>query len=179
MAEEQVVLVNEEGVETGLMGKTEAHEKGLLHKAISVIIYNSNGDMLIQQRASTKYHWAGIWSNTCCSHPRNNESFADAAKRRLYEECGFSTDLEEEFQFIYKAFDEASGLTEHELDTVYTGIYDGEVPFNPDEIQDIAWIPVDELVADIHKNPDSYSFWFKIILNELEKRGRLHYRVAI
>jgi isopentenyl-diphosphate delta-isomerase len=179
MAEEQVVLVNEQGGKIGLMGKQEAHEKGLLHKAISIIIYNSNGDMLLQQRALTKYHWAGIWSNTCCSHPRDNESYAAAASRRLMEECGFNTELTEEFNFIYKAKDEASGLTEHEFDTVFTGIFDGDFTFNTDEIEAVRWMPVEELLVDIITNPDTYSFWFKIILEELQKRNQLHYRVSI
>lgn len=179
MAEEQVVLVNEQGEELGLMGKLEAHEKGILHKAISIIIYNSNGDMLLQQRADAKYHWAGIWSNTCCSHPRENESYLDAANRRLMEECGFSTELEEEFNFIYQAFDAPSGLTEHEFDTVFTGIYDGECPFNPAEIKAVKWMSVEDLLEDIRVQPDVYSFWFKIILEELQKRDRLHYKISL
>lgn len=179
MTEEQVVLVNEQGEELGLMGKTEAHEKGILHKAISIIIYNSNGDMLLQQRAFSKYHWAGIWSNTCCSHPRDQESYQAAAERRLMEECGFSTELSEEFNFIYKAFDDKSGLTEHEFDTVFTGIYDGECPFNEEEIATVKWMSVEDLMEDIEKQPDIYSFWFKIILAELQKRDRLHYKISI
>ena len=173
MVEERVVLVNNDGEEIGTMGKQEAHEKGLLHKAISIIIYNSDGEMLIQQRAHSKYHWAGIWSNSCCSHPRENESFAAAAHRRLFEELGFQTDLTEEFDFIYKAFDEPSGLTEHEFDTVFIGVYDGEMNLNPDEVEAVEWIRPLALMEDVRQYPEKYSFWFKIILEELIKNGKL------
>lgn len=169
--EEQVVLVDEQGNELGLMGKTEAHEKGLLHKAISVIIFNSKREMLIQQRAFSKYHWAGIWSNTCCSHPRAGESFADAAKRRLKEELDITTPLKQEFYFIYKAKDEKSGLTEHEYDWVFTGTFDEEFDYNKQEINDIKWMSKDALEKDMEEHPDQYSFWFPIILDNMRKRG--------
>jgi len=169
--EEQVVLVDELGNELGLMGKTEAHEKGILHKAISVIIFNSKGEMLIQQRAFSKYHWAGIWSNTCCSHPRDGESFPDAAKRRLKEELGISTALKPEFHFTYKAKDEKSGLTEHEFDWVFTGKFDDSFEFNKDEINAIKWITKEELQKDMAAHPDQYSFWFPIILAHMHKQG--------
>ena len=168
-----MVLVDESGHEIGLMGKQEAHEKGLLHKAISIIIYNSEGEMMIQQRAYSKYHWAGIWSNSCCSHPRENESYSAAAHRRLYEELGFQTILTEEFSFIYKAYDEPSGMTEHEFDTVFTGVYDGDMNLNADEVEAIEWIQVSDLLTDIDENPAKYSFWFKIILEELKQKNKL------
>jgi isopentenyl-diphosphate delta-isomerase len=169
--EEQVVLVDEQGNELGLMGKTEAHEKGLLHKAISVIIFNSKGEMLIQQRAFSKYHWAGIWSNTCCSHPRAGESFADAAKRRLKEELGITTALKQEFFFTYQAKDEKSGLTEHEYDWVFTGTFDEAFEYNKHEINDIKWMSKEALEKDMSEHPDEYSFWFPIILDNMRKRG--------
>lgn len=169
--EEQVVLVNEQNEELGLMGKQEAHEKGLLHRAISVIIFNSKGEQLVQQRAFTKYHWAGIWSNTCCSHPRAGESFKQAAERRLFEELGIKTTLSEQFHFIYKATDVPSGLTEHELDYVFTGVYDGEVHWNKDEVNDIRWMSTEAVLHDIEQKPEQYSFWYKIILNEFKARG--------
>ena len=169
--EEVVVLVDEENNVLGYLGKLEAHKKGLLHRAISVIIYNSKGEQLIQKRALNKYHWAGIWSNTCCSHPRKNETFEQAAVRRLFEELGIKTELKEAFCFIYKATDKKSGLTEWEYDTVFTGIYDGEFEFNKDEVAEIKWINTDDLKNDVRNNPDSYSFWFKIILSEFEKRN--------
>ncbi len=171
--EEQVVLVDEQNTELGLLGKLEAHEKGLLHRAISVIIFNSAGEILIQQRAFSKYHWAGIWSNTCCSHPRAGESFSDAAHRRLREELGFETTLSEAFRFIYKATDAQSGLTEHELDAVFTGTFDNNFEFNPHEIHEVRWMKVDDLFADLTPNPEQSSFWFKIILDEMKARGTI------
>ena len=168
--EEQIVLVDEINNVLGYMGKLEAHQKALLHRAISVIIFNSKGEMLIQQRALTKYHWAGIWSNTCCSHPRKDETFQAAAERRLFEELGIKTPLKEEFHFIYKAYDEPSGLTEWEYDTVFTGVCDDSFEFNKDEVVSIRWLKTEELLSDIEKNPEQYSFWFKIILEELKKR---------
>ena len=168
--DEMVVLVDEKNEVLGYLDKLEAHKKGLLHRAISVIIYNSKGEMLIQQRSLKKYHWAGIWSNTCCSHPRKNESFKAAAERRLFEELGFKTELKEEFHFIYKALDKPSGLTEYEYDTVFTGVYDKPFEFNKNEIQDVRWLLPAELEQDIAQHADQYSFWFKIILDELEKR---------
>lgn len=171
--EEQVVLVNETDTIEGLMGKTEAHEKGLLHRAISIVLFNSKREMLIQQRAFTKYHWKGIWSNTVCTHPRSGETYLEAAERRLFEELGFKVPLNQIFHFIYKAKDEDSGLTEHELDHVFTGIYDGEIPFNPDEVNDVKWVKIPALLDDIEKNPEKYSFWFKIILKEMQERNLL------
>lgn len=168
--EEMVVLVDEENEVLGYVGKLEAHEKALLHRAISVIIFNSKGEMLVQQRAFTKYHWAGIWSNTCCSHPRKGESFHAAAERRLFEELGINTPLKEEFHFIYKAFDEKSGLTEWEYDTVFTGVFDEAFDFNKEEVAAVRWMATKELMKDIESNPDDYSFWFKIILNEMKSR---------
>ena len=168
---EEVVLVDEKNEVLGYLDKLEAHKKGLLHRAISVIIYNSKGEMLIQQRSLKKYHWAGIWSNTCCSHPRENETFKQAAERRLFEELGFKTSLKEAFNFIYKAHDKSSGLTEYEYDTVFTGVYDKPFEFNKNEIQSVDWVLPAKLEQDIDANPDKYSFWFKIILEELKKRA--------
>ncbi len=168
--EEEVVLVDEENEVLGYMGKLEAHKLGLLHRAISVIIFNSRGEQLVQQRALTKYHWAGIWSNTCCSHPRADETFQQAAERRLYEELGIKTDLKEAFHFIYKAQDAKSGLTEYEYDTVFTGVYDGAFTFNSAEVADVKWMNTDDLMNDIEQRADEYSFWFKIILGEMQKR---------
>lgn len=169
--EEQVVLVNEQDAVQGLLGKTEAHEKGLLHRAISIIVFNSKREMLIQQRADSKYHWAGIWSNTVCTHPRDGESYLEAAQRRLKEELGVSTPLQEVFDFIYKAKDEDSGLTEHELDHVFVGEYEGEILFNPEEVQAVRWISWKDLSTELQEHPERFSFWFKIILKEFEKRG--------
>lgn len=169
--EEQVVLVDAADNVLGTMGKLEAHEKGVLHRAISIILTNEHGEMLIQQRAMTKYHWAGIWSNAVCSHPRIHESFSEAAHRRLKEELGIDAKLKETFSFIYKAYDESSGLTEHELDMVFLGKYQGPIPFNKNEVEAVRWISPEDLEEEIAENPDKFSFWFKIILKELKQRG--------
>jgi isopentenyl-diphosphate delta-isomerase len=168
--EEQVVLVDEENNVLGYVGKLEAHKKALLHRAISVLIFNSKGEQLIQQRAWNKYHFAGIWSNTCCSHPRKDESFQHAAERRLFEELGIKTPLKEEFNFIYKVYDEKSGLTEWEYDTVFTGVFDGPFEFNKEEVADVRWVTTEELEKDLKANPEKYSFWFRTILEEFQKR---------
>lgn len=165
--EEQVVLVDENNIELGLMPKMQAHIEGHLHRAISVLIYNSDGEMLIQQRSASKYHWPNIWSNACCTHPRKDEDFMACALRRVKEELGLDLILEEKFRFIYKATDEQTGLIEHEYDVVYTGIYDGDVPFNMDEVRDIKWIVMNDLKNDIYQNSTKYSFWFKEILKQL------------
>ena len=171
--EEQVVLVDEQDTVLGYMGKQEAHEKGLLHRAISVILFNSQGEQLVQQRAHTKYHWAGIWSNTCCSHPRQGESYQAAAERRLFEELGIKTPLREVFQFIYKAHDEASGLTEYELDHVFVGVFDDDFDYNKNEVAAVRWMNTETLQSEIAEHPENYSFWFKIILEEFKKPQNL------
>ncbi len=168
--EEEVVLVDEQNQVLGYLSKLEAHKKALLHRAISVIVFNDKGEMLIQQRALTKYHWAGIWSNTCCSHPRKGETFQAAAERRLFEELGFSTRLKEAFQFIYKAYDKPSGLTEYEYDVVFTGTFNAPFNFNKNEIEAVEWIAPADLIKDMDAHPEKYSFWFKVILDEMKKR---------
>lgn len=166
--EEKVVLVDEKNEVVGLMPKMEAHEKGLLHRAISILLYNAKGEMLIQQRAKSKYHWPLIWSNAVCSHPRENENFQEAAERRLKEELNINCSLEEVYRFIYKATDEQTGLIEHEYDVVYKGIYNEEIPFNPEEIESIRWITLDKLSQEIEEQPNVFSFWFKEILKKLK-----------
>lgn len=166
--EEKVVLVNENNEVLGTMPKMEAHEKGELHRAISILIYNTKGEMLIQQRAASKYHWPMIWSNAVCSHPRENEEFEAAAYRRLEEELNIKCSLTEIYRFIYKATDEQTGLIEHEYDVVYSGIYDGDIPFNPEEVNATQWIGLTELTEDIENQPEIYSFWFKEILKQLK-----------
>jgi len=133
MIEEQVVLVNEKDEKIGLMPKMEAHEKGLLHRAFSVFVFNDKNELMLQQRAFDKYHSPGLWTNTCCSHQRDGESNIEAGKRRLNEEMGFVTDLSEVISFIYKApFD--NGLTEHEYDHIMVGYYNGLPIINPAEV---------------------------------------------
>lgn len=162
MAEEHVILVNEKDQEIGLMPKLEAHQKAVLHRAFSVFIFNSENELMLQQRASNKYHSPNLWTNTCCSHQRSGESNIQAGTRRLYEEMGFTTSLKEITSFIYKApFD--NGLTEHELDHIMVGYYNEDPVINSDEVEDWKWMKIEDVKKDIILNPDLYTAWFKII----------------
>lgn len=162
--EEQVILVDTQDNPIGLMPKMEAHEKGLLHRAFSVFIFNQNGELMLQQRAYHKYHSPGLWTNTCCSHQRDGETSLEAGMRRLEEEMGFCTSLKEEVSFIYKApFD--NGLTEHELDHVLTGKFDGEPTINKDEVSDWKWMALEDIHQDMKINPEHYTVWFQIIFD--------------
>ena len=163
--EEMVVLVNPEDQVVGLMEKQQAHIAGLLHRAFSVFIFNKKGELMLQQRAADKYHSPGLWTNTCCSHPRENETYEEAAHRRLQEEMGFDTALTYVFNFIYKAqFD--NGLTEHELDHVFIGYYDGEPTLNPEEVMDYRWITLEDLAMEMKQSPERFTAWFKIIFEQ-------------
>jgi isopentenyl-diphosphate delta-isomerase len=162
---EHVILVDEHNNELGLMEKMEAHRKGKLHRAFSVLIFNSAGEMLLQQRGLSKYHSAGLWTNACCSHPRAGEDTQDAAHRRLQEEMGFNCALKPAFNFIYKApFD--NGLFEHELDFVFEGTYDGTISLNPDEAANYQWIQLDTLIEEMWNHPEQFTVWFRIILKK-------------
>ena len=167
MEKEFVVLIDENDNQIGLMEKMEAHEKAVLHRAFSVFIFNSKGEMLLQQRAFRKYHTPGLWTNACCSHPRDGESLAEATSRRLMEEMGMQCEITKAFDFIYKA-DVGQGLIEHEKDHVFLGITDQEPSINPEEVETWKYMPLDELRADIKANPDNYTAWFKIAFDELE-----------
>ena len=163
--EEHVILVDEQDNQLGLMPKMEAHEKAVLHRAFSVFIFNSDGDLMLQQRAAHKYHSPLLWTNTCCSHQIDGESNIEAGKRRLLEEMGFSTELKEVFSFIYKApFD--NGLTEHELDHVMVGYFDGVPEVNPEEVASFKWMSLEAIKEDIELHPNLYTAWFKIIFKE-------------
>ena len=162
---EKVILVNEKDEQIGLMEKIEAHEKALLHRAFSVFVYNKKGEMMLQQRALGKYHSPGLWTNTCCSHQRENESNIEAGKRRLMEEMGFTTDLEETISFIYKAPFE-NGLSEHEFDYILVGNFEDDPKPNPDEVADWKWMHPEEVKKDLEENPDNYTAWFKIIFDK-------------
>lgn len=166
--EEQVLLVNEKDEVVGTMGKMEAHEKALLHRAFSVFVLNKKGEVMLQQRAAHKYHSPGLWTNTCCSHQRQGESNIEAGKRRLDEEMGFSTDLEELFSFIYKApFD--NGLTEHEFDHVMLGYYEKDPDPNPDEVADWKWMTPGDVQSDMDAHPENYTAWFRIIFDRFHQ----------
>lgn len=172
MTTEFVILVDEHDHETATCEKLAAHQQGLLHRAISVFIFNSKKEMLLQQRASTKYHSGGLWTNACCSHPRPGESTAEAAKRRLKEEMGIvNDDLQFLFSFIYKAQLD-NQLTEHELDHVYVGITDAMPLPDPSEVSSYKWVNVDHLSADIAENPANYTVWFKLIFERVIKEAQ-------
>lgn len=165
MQQEQVILVNESDEPIGEMEKMLAHEQGVLHRAFSVFIFNAQGEVLLQQRALSKYHSPGLWTNTCCSHPRPGETTEQAAHRRLKEEMGFDCTLQHKFSFIYKVqFD--NGLYEHELDHVYTGVYEGEPSINPDEVNTFKWMKWEQLLEDVNKNVADYTFWLRQILEQ-------------
>lgn len=164
MVEEQVILVNENDEQIGLMPKMEAHEKAVLHRAFSVFIFNDKNELMLQQRAMHKYHSPGLWTNTCCSHQKNGENNIDAGKRRLKEEMGFVTDLKEILSFIYRApFD--NGLTEHEYDHVLIGYYNEKPQINFDEVADWKWMPLEDVKNDMSLKPQLYTEWFKIIFD--------------
>lgn len=164
---EQVILVDENDNEIGPFEKMEAHKQGLLHRAFSVLLFNSKGEVLLQKRSSKKYHSAGLWTNTCCSHPRPGESVQEAAHRRLKEEMGIDVTPEFAYSFIYKTTLE-NGLIEHELDHVYIGSYEGTPHVNNLEVEDWKFESIDWLKKDIVSNPEHYTFWFKEILNQKE-----------
>lgn len=163
--EEQVVLVSENDEVLGVMEKMQAHENGILHRAFSVFLFNDSGEMLLQKRADGKYHSPGQWTNAVCSHPRIDETYEQGAQRRLKEELGVEAELTEKFHFTYKA-DVGQNLWEHELDHVFTGKYAGKIDFNTDEVSEIRYISMEKLDAEMAANPENFTEWFKIILNE-------------
>jgi isopentenyl-diphosphate delta-isomerase len=162
---EEVILVNERDEALGLMEKMEAHEKGLLHRAFSVFVFNDKNQLLLQQRALGKYHSGGLWTNTCCSHPRSGETVAQAAHRRLKEEMGFDCELTKLTDFIYRAVLD-KGLVEHEFDHVFVGKWEGEPHLNADEVASFRWMDVDAVEQDMAANPNQYTAWFKIIYHQ-------------
>ena len=165
MSLEKVILVDENDQQIGLMEKIEAHEKALLHRAFSVFVLNSKNELMLQRRALHKYHSPGLWTNTCCSHQRDGETTMDAGLRRLQEEMGFVTPLQEKFSFIDKAeFD--NGLTEHEYDHVLLGHFENEPVINRDEVAEWKWMPILEVKNDIENNPENYTPWFRIIFEK-------------
>ena len=169
MTEEQVILVDKNDNQIGLMPKMEAHEKALLHRAFSVFTFNDKNELLLQQRAADKYHSPLLWTNTCCSHQRNGETSLEAGKRRLQEEMGFTCELEEVFSFIYKAPFE-NGLTEHELDHVMVGKYNENPKINREEVESYKWMSLEAIKVDMEINPKIYTAWFTIIFKEYYSR---------
>ncbi|WP_299464808.1 isopentenyl-diphosphate Delta-isomerase [uncultured Microscilla sp.] len=165
MQEEQVILVDEQDNELGTMNKLEAHQKGLLHRAFSVFVFNDQNELMLQQRAQHKYHSGGLWTNTCCSHPRPNEVLDTGIHRRLMEEMGFDCDIHYAFKFLYKA-ELDRGLTEHELDHVFIGHYDGTPKLNPEEACDWKYMSIEAIEQEMQEVPERYTEWFKIILKQ-------------
>ena len=163
---ENVVLVDPEDRPLGTMEKMEAHRQGVLHRAFSVFVFNSKGDLLLHRRAKEKYHSGGLWTNTCCSHPRPDETVVEAAQRRLVEEMGMRCQLEPKFSFVYRA-DLDHGMIEHELDHVLIGYSDVPPEPNPKEVCETRYMPVREVEADIAAHPDRYTAWFKICFPEV------------
>lgn len=160
----EVVLVDQNDQVTGTAPKMEAHIKGLLHRAFSVWITNSKGEILLQQRAWDKYHSPGLWSNSCCSHPQPGEAIEDSARKRLFEEMRIDSRLDFVGKFYYKVdFDEE--LAEHEIDYVFTGLYDGPVNPDPEEVADYKWIDRDELLEELKENPQHFTYWFPKVLD--------------
>ena len=160
MAEEHVILVDERDEARGTMEKMEAHRRGELHRAFSVFVFTSEGKLILQRRAAHKYHSPGLWTNTCCSHPRAGESTLEAAHRRLQEEMGFDTELREVFHFIYR--EQVGELIEHELDHVFIGTFDGEPQLNPEETDGWRTASLVDLRADVVQHPENYTVWFRI-----------------
>jgi isopentenyl-diphosphate delta-isomerase len=164
--EERIVLVDKDDREIGTEEKIKVHRQGKLHRAFSVFVFNSKGEKLLQRRARTKYHSGGLWTNTCCSHPRPGEPAEKAAHRRLQEEMGFDCELKEVFNFTYRAKLDKN-LIEHEYDHVFVGEFEGEPNPNPEEIDDWKWIGLEELKRDMQENPDSYTYWLRVVFDKV------------
>lgn len=173
--EKNVILVNENDEVMGIAGKMEAHQKGLLHRAFSIFVFNKNGDMLLQQRAMDKYHSGGLWTNACCSHPQPGEETGAAAKKRLREEMGFEIPVSKIFDFVYKSkFD--NGLTEYEFDHVFVGEYEGEVNYNTEEVMNAEYKPMSAIHDSLKKDPEKYTSWFHIAFPKIENWWNQRYK---
>jgi isopentenyl-diphosphate Delta-isomerase len=165
---EKVVLVDEFDHAIGEMEKMEAHEKALLHRAFSIFIFNAKNELMLQQRALSKYHSPGLWTNTCCSHPRPDEDLLTAGHRRLSEEMGFDCDLTKIFDFVYHARLD-KGLTEHEFDHVLFGRYDDSPTLNYNEVASWKWMSMEAISADMQTHPDNYTIWFRIAFDRVDE----------
>jgi|TARA_B100000242_G_scaffold248185_1_gene189188 isopentenyl-diphosphate delta-isomerase len=170
--EENVILVDKNDTQIGLMSKLDAHKKGILHRAFSVFVLNNNNEIMLQKRAYNKYHSGGLWTNTCCSHQREGENSIEAGKRRLLEEMGFETELKIITSFIYKVEFE-NGLTEHELDYLLIGKYLKSPVINKQEVADWKWMKVELIADDIKLNPNNYTSWFKIIFDKFQNKIKI------
>ncbi len=169
---EQVILVDENDRQIGLMEKQAAHVNPHLHRAFSIFIFNSKGELLMQQRALSKYHSPGLWTNTCCSHPRDGETLTEATSRRLMEEMGMTCEMHEVYTFIYKA-PVGQGLTEHEFDHVWIGRSDETPQINREEVESWKYVSLSDLKVDIQLHPELYTEWFKITFEEMSHHAEL------
>jgi isopentenyl-diphosphate delta-isomerase len=160
---EKVILVDEHDNEIGTMEKMEAHRKGLLHRAFSILVFNSKGEILIQKRSAKKYHSGGLWTNTCCSHPLPDETMADATRRKLIQEMGIDVETRFAYKFTYRIVLEGE-LTEHEVDHVFIGYFDGEPVINKEEVEAWRYVTIEELRSNMASKPEEYTHWFKLIL---------------
>ncbi len=178
MISNTLILVDEHDRPIGTEEKMKTHELGLLHRAFSVWIFNEKGELMLQQRAPKKYHCGGLWTNTCCSHPRPGETTIDAAHRRLQEEMGFDCELKEAMEFIYK-IDFDNGLTEHEYLHVFIGRSDMDPVLNPEEASDFRWVSIDNLRKDITLDPEKYTYWFRLTLDKLLEKELIPYPMLL
>ena len=163
---DDVILVDTKDNALGTMQKMDAHVKGELHRAFSVFIFNTRGELLLQKRALDKYHSAGMWTNTCCSHPRPGEDTLDAARRRLNEEMSLKCELTHQFSFLYTA-DMPEGISEHEFDHVYFGVSDALPVINPHEVADFRYITMSDLANELELQPDKYTAWLRICFDRV------------
>ncbi|MBI1935613.1 isopentenyl-diphosphate Delta-isomerase [Candidatus Woesearchaeota archaeon] len=163
---EQVILVDKYDNEIGFEEKLKAHREGLLHRAFSTLVYNEKGEILLQQRAYSKYHSGGLWADTCSGHPRSGEITSQAAERRLKEETELECKLDFSFKFYYKVKFE-NGLTEHEIDHVYVGRTSKEPKINQNEVAAYEWTTLDKIYQDISEHPEKYAHWFKLIIPQI------------
>ena len=166
---QKIILVDENDKEIGVGDKHKIHREGKLHRAFSVLIFNSKGELLLQKRAKNKYHSAGLWANACCSHPAPEESLEKSVRRRLKEEMGFVCPLERFFAFIY-GIKLDNDLFEYEYDHIFVGKFDGEPKPNPKEVSDWKWTKIENLEKDIRTFPESYTAWFRILLERITLR---------
>lgn len=163
---EKVILVDKKDHKIGEEEKIEAHKKGLLHRSFSIFIFNQKGELLLQKRAKSKYHSGGLWSNTCCGHPRPNEEISLAASRRLKEEMGIKVKIKEVLTFIYKV-KVGNDLVENEYDHLFVGRFDETPKINPKEVTAYKWLDMNKIRGQIQKKPKIFSPWFVIAFKKL------------
>jgi isopentenyl-diphosphate delta-isomerase len=166
---DNVILVDTQDNVVGYMEKLEAHRKGVLHRAFSILIFNSKGEVLLQKRSGKKYHSGGLWTNACCSHPLPDESLPDATRKRLQHEMGIDVQPHFAYKFLYKT-NLDKDLIEHEYDHVFIAKYDGAPSVNSDEVEDWKFMDVVSLRLDLQQHPEAYTEWFKLIMNHQELR---------